>query len=169
MDGVPNSEPSGYFQVKNVKIIGNTIVNCAQGFDIGAGKGGNNRTVPPANCIIANNVMQLKSGSSLIRFTDIPENFTYGGNIAFGMGTVTDLPAGFLIADTKLTINEYGTYTADPASPVNGAFVGSYPFYSSPDAGASTLDNVHKNLLKATGIGPAWINGLGDQLLIKSN
>jgi poly(beta-D-mannuronate) lyase len=169
LDGVPNSEPSGYFQVKNVKIIGNTIVNCAQGFDIGAGKGGNNRTVPPANCIIANNVMQLKSGSSLIRFTDIPENFTYGGNIAFGMGTVTDLPAGFLIADTKLTINEYGTYTADPASPVNGAFVGTYPFYSSPDAGVSKLDNVHKNLLKATGIGPAWVNGLGDQLLIKSN
>ncbi|MNL38212.1 hypothetical protein D3C87_1604080 [compost metagenome] len=113
--------------------------------------------------------MQLKSGSSLIRFTDIPENFFYDGNIAFGMGSVTGLPTGFLIADTKLIINEYGTYTSDSTSPVNGAFVGTYPFYSSPDAGANKLDNVHKNLLKAIGIGPLWVSGLGDQLLIKSN
>jgi poly(beta-D-mannuronate) lyase len=167
LDGVPNSEPSGYFQVKNVKIVGNTIVNCAQGFDIGAGKGGNNRTVPPANCVIANNVAQLKTGATLIRFTDIPENFVYEGNIGFGMGTVTGLPTGFLIADPKLGLNEFITYTAAGNSPVVGAFTGVYNFFQSVDAGANKLDDLHKKLLKAKEIGPFWVTGLGDQLIVK--
>jgi len=167
LDGVLNSEPSGYFQVKNVKIIGNTIVNCAQGFDIGAGKGGNNRTVPPANCVIANNVAQLKTGAFLIRFTDTPENFIYEGNIGFGMGAVSNLPTGFLVADPKLGLNEYMTYTAASNSPVLGAFLGVYSFFQSTDAGANKLDDLHKKLLKAKDIGPLWVTGLGDQLIIK--
>lgn len=169
LDGVLNSEPSGYFQVKNVKVIGNTIVNCAQGFDIGAGKGGNNRTVPPANCTVSNNVAQLKTGTSLLRFVDTPEDFVYGGNIGFGMGSVSGLPTGFLIADTKLVANEYGTYTAAIGSPIYGAFVGTHTFFQSPDAGANKLDDLHKNLLKAKGIGPFWLTGLGDQLIIKTD
>lgn len=167
LDGVPNSEPSGYFQVKNVKVVGNTIVNCAQGFDIGAGKGGNNRTVPPANCVISNNVAQLKSGTALIRFTDAPESFIYAGNIAFGMGTVTGLPTGFLISDTKLVLNGHMTYEAAASSPVIGAFVGTYSFFQSADAGANKLDDLHKKLLKAIEIGPLWLSGLGAQLIIK--
>ncbi|MNJ91431.1 Chondroitinase-B precursor [compost metagenome] len=167
LDGVPSSEPSGYFQVKNVKIVGNTIVNCAQGFDIGAGKGGNNRTIPPANCVIANNVLQLKAGASLIRFTDIPENFFYEGNVGFGMGAVSDPLAGFLIEDPKLVRNEFMTYTATSNSPVLGAFRGTYTFFQSTDAGANNLDDLHKKLLKAKDVGPLWVTGLGDQMIIK--
>lgn len=168
LDGVPNSPASGYFQVKNVKVVGNTIVNCAQAMDIGAGKGGNNRTVPPANCNIANNVMQLKTGAALIRFTDTPTDFIYEGNIAFGMGAVTGLPAGFLIADPALLLNEMSTYTAANNSVVAGAFKGNYPFFSTADAGANKIDSLHKDLLKAIGIGPLWLSGLGSQLLIKA-
>lgn len=167
LDGVPNSEPSGYFQVKNVKIIGNTIVNCAQGFDIGAGKGGNNRSVAPENCIIANNVMQLKAGTTMLRFTDTPLDFSYAGNIAFGTAVPADLPTGFLIADPKLAVNELNTYTAASGSPVYGAFTGSYSFFQPADAGAAKPDELHKNLLKAIGIGPSWLTGLGNQLLIR--
>lgn len=167
LDGVPDSEPSGYFQVKNVKVVGNSIVNCAQGFDVGAGKGGNNRTVPPANCVIANNVLQMKTGSAYLRFTDIPQNFMYAGNQAFGTIAGADLPTGFTIVDPKLGLNELNIYIAAAGSPVYGAFTGTYSFFQSADAGANKPDNLHKDLLKATGIGPLWLTGLGNQLIIK--
>jgi poly(beta-D-mannuronate) lyase len=167
LDGVPNSPASGYFQVKNVKVVGNTVVNCAQAFDVGAGKGGNDRTAPPANCSISNNVMQLKSGTSLIKFTDTPTGFNYEGNIAYGMDAVSNLPAGFLIANPLLALNETGTYTAASGSPVIGAFKGTYPFFQVVDAGANKIDNLHKDLLKANGIGPTWLTGLGTSLIIK--
>lgn len=167
LDGVPNSEPSGYFQVKHVKIVGNTIVNCAQGFDIGAGKGGNDRTVAPANCIISNNVLQMKTGTTLLRFSDIPQDFSYAGNIAFGTAVPIDLPAGFSIADPKLSTNELNIYIPAAGSPVYGAFAGSYSFFQSADAGANKPDNLHQNLLKGTDIGPLWLAGLGNKLLIK--
>lgn len=168
LDGVPNSLPNGYFQVKNVKVVGNTIVNCAQGFDIGAGKGGNNRTVPPANCTIANNLVQQKQGATLVAFTDTAENFIYEGNITYGMSAGTSLPAGFIEADPKLSITEYGTYSPSTGSPVFGAYTGTYPFFQSQDVGAKPLDETHKNLLNAKGIGPVWVNGLGNNLKIKT-
>src|SRR5690606_17609359 len=85
LDGVPNAAPSEYFQVKNAKIVGNTIVNCSQAFEIGAGKGGNGRTVPPANCTLANNLVQQKVGATLLKLADTPENFTYVGNMAYAV------------------------------------------------------------------------------------
>lgn len=167
LDGVPDSEPSGYFQVKNVKVVSNTILNCAQGFDIGAGKGGNNRSVAPANCVISNNVLQMKTGTTYLRFTDIPQNFVYPGNIAFGAVAGSDLPAGFTIADPKMGVNELNIYIAAAGSPVYGAFTGTYNFFQSADAGANKPDELHKNLLKGIGTGPQWLTGLGNQLIIK--
>lgn len=170
LDGVPNSAPSGYFQVKNAKIVGNTIVNSAQAFDIGAGKGGNNRTVPPADCIIANNLI-LSKGGIAITYTDQPQNFTYDGNIAFGMGngqTLT-LPQGFLQTDPKLElVSGFNTYFPAATSPAIGGFKGSYSFFQSTNIGANELDALHKSLLKANGIGPSWMTTLGVALTIKN-
>lgn len=168
LDGVPNSLPNGYFQVKNVQVAGNTIVNCAQGFDIGAGKGGNNRSVAPANCAIANNLVQLQQGATLVAFTDTPENFKYEGNIAYGLSAGTNLPSGFIEADPKLAITEYETFAPSTGSPVFGAFTGTYPFFQSQDVGAKQLDEMHKDLLKAKEVGPVWIKELGDNLKIKA-
>ncbi|MFD1630796.1 polysaccharide lyase 6 family protein [Pseudopedobacter beijingensis] len=169
LDGVPNSEPSGYFQVKNVKIVGNSIVNCSQGFDIGAGKGGNNRTVPPADCTIANNLVQKKSTTTtLLTFTDAPSNFTYAGNLASaGLSLPVGL-TGFTLADLKLATNSFNIYEPQTGSPVLNAFQGTFPFFTSADVGANKLDDQHKALLKAQGIGPDWVQGLGDVLIIKA-
>lgn len=168
LDGVPNSEPSGYFQVKNAKIVGNTIVNCAQAFDIGAGKGGNGRTVPPADCIIANNLIQAKGGIA-IAYTDQPQNFFYEGNLAFGMGSgqTLVLPAGFVQADTKLSVTELNTYFPTAGSVALGGFKGSYNFFQSNNVGSHALDDLHKALLKCVDIGPARMT-LGGLLTIKN-
>ncbi|WP_316767743.1 polysaccharide lyase 6 family protein [Pedobacter frigiditerrae] len=168
LDGVPNSEPSGYFQVKNAKIVGNTIVNCAQGFDIGAGKGGNGRTVPPADCTIANNLIQAKGGIAMA-YTDQPQNFVYDGNIAFGMGSgqTLVLPTGFLQADPKLSVIELNTYFPAAGSIALGGFKGSYSFFQSNNVGSSVLDDLHKALLKSVNIGPPRLT-LGAALTIKN-
>lgn len=170
LDGVPNSEPSGYFQVKNAKIIGNTIVNCNQAFDIGAGKGGNGRTVPPADCTLANNLILSKNGIA-ITYTDQPQNFVYDGNIAFGMGSgqTLALPQGISLTDPKLDlIAEFNTYYPNSSSPAIGGFRGTYPFFQSNNVGANPLDALHKMLLKATGIGPSHMTNLGAALVIKN-
>ncbi|QIL37884.1 alginate lyase [Pedobacter sp. HDW13] len=170
LDGVPNSEPSGYFQVKNARIVGNTIVNCVQAFDVGAGKGGNNRTVPPADCIIANNLILSKSGIA-VAYTDQPQNFFYEGNIAFGMGSgqTLALPAGIQQTDPKMElIDGFNTYFPAANSPATGGFKGSYTFFQSNNIGANALDALHKSLLKANGIGPLWMTNLGTVLIVKN-
>ena len=168
LDGVPNSAPSGYFQVKNAKIVGNTIVKCKQAFDIGAGKGGNNRTVAPSDCSIANNII-LSQNEIVMTYTDQPQNFIFEGNIAYGMGAgqTLVLPQGFLQVDPKLTqLSEFNTYILAAGSPASGAFQGSYPFFQSANAGANAPGDLHKALLKAQGIGPAW-KPSGSALTIK--
>ncbi|WP_343534421.1 polysaccharide lyase 6 family protein [Pedobacter sp.] len=168
LDGVPNSEPSGYFQVKNAKIVGNTIVNCAQAFDIGAGKGGNGRTVPPADCTIANNLIQSKGGIA-IAYTDPPQNFFYEGNLAYGMGSgqTLALPTGITLTDPKLNLGELNTYSPATGSPAFGGFKGTYSFFQSNNVGANALDELHRSLLKATDIGPSRM-ALGAAIIIKN-
>ncbi|WP_353139336.1 polysaccharide lyase 6 family protein [Pseudopedobacter sp.] len=166
LDGVPNAAPSEYFQVKNAKIVGNTIVNCSQAFEIGAGKGGNGRTVPPANCTLANNLVQQKVGATLLKLADTPENFTYVGNMAYAVGAT--MPQGFVQISQQLGITVFGTYEPQSGSPAFGAFQGTFPFYTSADVGAKALDDMHKALLKSEGIGPSWVTGLGNALVIKA-
>lgn len=159
LDGVPNSPASGYFQVKNAQIIGNTIIACAQGFDIGSGKGGNDRTVPPADCIIANNLVSSR-GTVAIAYTDPPQNFTYQGNIAYGMGggQTLALPSGIQKVDPKMTlVSEFNTYIPASNSPAMGGFQGSFSFFQSANVGANPLDDLHKALLKVQKIGPDWM------------
>jgi poly(beta-D-mannuronate) lyase len=55
MNGIPNSELHGYWQVKRALVTSNAFVHCAQNFVIGyAGKDG---TLPPVACVITNNVI----------------------------------------------------------------------------------------------------------------
>ncbi|WP_051130012.1 polysaccharide lyase 6 family protein [Pedobacter arcticus] len=166
MDGVPNSAPSGYFQVKNVKVVGNTIVNCAEAFEIGAGKGGNDRTVPPANCTIANNLVQQKGGATLLKLADTPTGFTYTGNMAYATGVT--MPEGFVQITQQMGTTTFGTYAPQSGHPAFGAFQGTFPFYTSTDVGAKALGDTHNALLKGEGIGPTWVPGLAASIVIKA-
>ncbi|WP_077436137.1 polysaccharide lyase 6 family protein [Sphingobacterium sp. CZ-UAM] len=166
MDGVPNSPLSGYFQVKRVKVVANTMIKCKQSFDIGSGKGGNGRTLPPTDGHIANNVVSQAATSTMLTFTDQPVNFTYMGNIVFDVPTSQQLPAGFIRQNPQYTLTTDGIYEPTSTSPVLGAFVGNYPFAAAADAGAPKLDAKHRDLLKAQNIGPGFMTGLGSSLVI---
>ncbi len=63
MLGIPDSVPHGYFQVKRVKVTGNTFVNCAHNILIGM-SGDKKATLPPVETEISGNVIQTNKGEA---------------------------------------------------------------------------------------------------------
>ena len=63
MQGIPNSKPNGYFQVKRAKVTNNTLVNCEHNFLIGM-SGDKKATLPPVETEISGNVIQTSKGEA---------------------------------------------------------------------------------------------------------
>lgn len=81
VNGIPNSLPNLYHQVKNAEVVHNTIVGCREPFNIGIGAGKDSeQTLSPENCIIANNIVDKVTGDKVITYTDIPTNIKYYSN-----------------------------------------------------------------------------------------
>jgi|TARA_B110000908_G_scaffold98509_1_gene116304 poly(beta-D-mannuronate) lyase len=79
-NGKPNSALNEYYQVKNVQIINNTLVNCDLAIRIGT-KVNSALTLAPENLIVANNIM-LNSSDSAFEETTVPFGTSiYEGNI----------------------------------------------------------------------------------------
>lgn len=140
MDAMPNSALSGYMQVKNPEVKNNTIINCAQAFEIGAGKRAG-RDVAPQNVTLADNVVL---GSQPITYTDKPQGIKITGNILYNIKLSGDLPDGFDMKDPKMEVN--GLNVFQPAT--------------NSKIGAPALSTDQKQLFSATGIGPVWFKGL---------
>jgi len=81
MNGVPDSPLNRYFQVKRARILFNTFVNCNETFIIGAGKD-SEKTLPPEDCVIANNV--VKTTTQMVDHEDTPINLVYEGKTHSG-------------------------------------------------------------------------------------
>ena len=125
MNGVPNSPFDRYFQVKNALIAFNTFVDCRYTMILGAGND-SERTLPPENCTIANNV--VLTTFKIITQEDAPINLTWEGNIMQGSSLGLPQPAGITLADPKLFFAEDSLWRPNSTSPVIGAAAGSYPF-----------------------------------------
>lgn len=83
MNGVPNSPLNRYFQVKDALVINNTIIGCKEPFAFGEGND-DERTLPPLDCIVANNAVDETIGSVAVTYTDTPINMTYLNNYIDG-------------------------------------------------------------------------------------
>ncbi len=81
MNGIPDSPPYGYLQVKRAVIAFNTLIDNRTSINIGPG--GKKVTLPPIDCVIANNIILGKS-APLVQFTNLPINMKWQGNIFFG-------------------------------------------------------------------------------------
>lgn len=98
VNGVPDSPLNRYFQVKNAEVVHNTIVSCEEPFAIGEGND-SERTLPPIDCIVANNVVDKTTGSASVIYTDTPVNISYESNYIF---------------DTNVGITDDGVINSDP-------------------------------------------------------
>jgi poly(beta-D-mannuronate) lyase len=92
MNGIPNSPANRYVQVTDAVIMNNTFIDCApMSFCEGSDQ---ERTLPPANVLFANNIFYNKTDSLLFRAWDDISGFRFTGN-KVAVSTKKILPEGF--------------------------------------------------------------------------
>ena len=167
MNGVPNSPLNRYFQVKRAKVLFNTIVNCYEPLVIGAGAD-DEKTLPPKDCIIANNAILSPYNHPIVTFVSQPENMTWEGNIFYGPDPGFENIAGITVQDPLLQLSADGLYRPKESSPLIGASQDTFSFVTTDmdgqvrtdpkDVGADQIstDSVTVYPLKAGDVGPSW-------------
>lgn len=127
MNGLVNSPLSGYYQVKNVQIVNNTLVDCDLGIRIGTSLSG--ATLAPENLIVANNII-LDSNINAFEIltaatgTSINEgNITQNGSwdLTNGVNSNQTVASGLLNSGSDF-------YRLLSGSPAIDTGVGSYSF-----------------------------------------
>lgn len=127
-NGRPNSELSGYYQVKNAIIINNTFVNCDYGFRVGT-KVKSDLTLAPENIILANNIMLNTSKNAFEIQTNSTGTSIYEGNITQnGNWDLTNGTNNNKTVSANLLENGTGFYRISSESAAKDAQIGSYSF-----------------------------------------
>ncbi len=177
VNGIPASPLSGYYQVKNAIVAFNTFVDNRYTFEFGSGKS-STQSLPPENCIIANNVVRANV-SPIFRFVDQPINTFYEGNIVYGANVGITNPVGITVADPKLFFAEDSLWRIGEGSPAIGAASGNYDFVTvdmdgqirnlPKDAGADQFssDPIIYRPMKPADVGPKWLADLNTDPRVK--
>ncbi|MDA9585103.1 polysaccharide lyase 6 family protein, partial [Flavobacteriaceae bacterium] len=140
-NGTPDSALNEYFQVKNVQIINNTLVDCDLGVRVGTEQN-SSTTLAPENITIANNIMLDSSISALQETTPPSGNSTYEGNITQngiwdlinGENSNQTITSGLLEAGTEF-------YRLVSESPAINAGLGTYSFLGTDITGGPRTSN----------------------------
>jgi poly(beta-D-mannuronate) lyase len=168
MNGVLNSPLSRYFQVKDAEIVHNTIVSCKQAFAFGVGKN-DELSLPPLNCVVANNVVDKMTGNDPIDYIDDPIDLSYHSNfVNFENLSISD--PGILNIDPELT--KIGNlWRVDQAGPTEGASAVSFNYVTvdmdgqsrgnTPDVGSDeySQEDVTNSPLSKNDVGTIWSRG----------
>jgi poly(beta-D-mannuronate) lyase len=129
-NGVPNSPLNRYYQVKNAKIVNNTVVNCKYPICVGAGAD-SELSLSPLDCTIANNVI-VEYNSAIQRAIDYvsdPINMTYENNMIYvAIAKRGDYTGTGITYIDPLLSNETDFYRPTSSSPVIAAGVSSFDF-----------------------------------------
>ncbi|MDT0558852.1 chondroitinase-B domain-containing protein [Ichthyenterobacterium sp. W332] len=127
MNGQVNSALNGYYQVKNVQVVNNTLVDCDLGIRVGTSLSG--ATLEPENLTIANNII-LDSDDNAFQILTMPSgnsinegNITQNGSwdLANGVNSNQTVMSGLLTIGSDF-------YRVVTGSAAIDAGVGNYPF-----------------------------------------
>jgi hypothetical protein len=169
MNGVPDSPLNRYEPLTGVLVAHNTIIDCDAPFIIGAVSSEGDTTVPPADSILAHNVV---SGSARphVRFVTPPTGFLYVGHLHFG--APSGLPEGTVVLTEhpRLALAADGLYRPEPSSPLLGAAAdaiapsvvtdldGQPRSPTGRDLGADEVSDAPRRLapLSRADVGPSW-------------
>lgn len=136
-NGKPGSALNEYYQVKNVQIVNNTLVNCDLAIRVGT-KVNSTLTLAPENLVIANNIM-LNSSDSAFEETTAPTgtsiyqgNLTQNGSwdLTNGVNSNQTVASGLLTSGSDFYRLATGSAAIDSA-------LGSYSFLTSDIVGGS--------------------------------
>ncbi|MFF0267909.1 polysaccharide lyase 6 family protein [Kribbella sp. NPDC004536] len=108
-EGEPSSSRTGNDAPDRVTIVLNTLRN-----NNGAINGESQRTVPPLDCVIADNLLVGESGD-LVNMPYL-DGLSWSGNILWGGASDGNIPAGYTRVDPKLTAGTDGIYRLGPGS-----------------------------------------------------
>jgi len=165
MNGVLNSPLNRYFQVKDAEIVHNTIVSCKQAFAFGVGEN-DELSLPPVNCIVANNVVDKITGNDPINYIDNPINISYQSNFVNFDNLIISDP-GILNIDPEL-INSNGLWRTDQAGPTEDASDVTFNYLTedmdgqsrdaNPDVGSDEYSqgNITNLPLSRNNVGASW-------------
>ena len=120
--GEPSGSRTGNDASERVRLTFNTIVNAGS-----RAIGGEDRTYPPRDWVIANNILQSGSGTHVSFSGDTPLGFLWEGNILWGAATSGSLPSsGYRRIDPLIAADSAGVYHLSGASPAIDASAGTY-------------------------------------------
>jgi poly(beta-D-mannuronate) lyase len=181
MNGVPNSPLNRYFQVQRAEISHNTIINCYQPFLIGAGSD-NELTLPPLDCIIANNTVLTNNAYVIFNLEDDPINMNYTSNIVWGASLgLPDTTSGILVTDPQMELAADSLWRPQTGSPLIGAATDLFSYITDDmdgqvrngayDIGADqeSSDSVVIYPLSSSDVGPYWLNSVDTPVFIVTN
>lgn len=100
MNGVPNSVPNRYHQVKDVEILFNTWIDCTLPWQFCVGSDAE-RTDVPNNVTIANNIVYCPQEAELVKAFDKTDGIKLTDNILFG-SKGNQQGKGYLAIEPKL-------------------------------------------------------------------
>ncbi|UCH63886.1 MAG: polysaccharide lyase 6 family protein [Fidelibacterota bacterium] len=167
MNGVPDSPLNRFFQVINAQIVFNTFVNCRKSIVLGYGAD-EEKTLPPVNVWLANNLVLGGNDEALITVVDEPLELIWQGNIMYGAPSGISMTMGITITDPLLIPSENGLWRPGRNSPVINQAMGDCPFVSedmdgqprdsAKDVGADEVSDEPKirGPLTADDVGPTW-------------
>ncbi|MFK7971376.1 MAG: chondroitinase-B domain-containing protein [Bacteroidia bacterium] len=165
MNGVPNSPLNRYFQVKDAEVVHNTMVSCNQPFAFGVGSN-SELSLPPLDCIIANNVADKTTGSTPINYVDTPINIDYTSNYVY-TNALSIVDPGLINADPMLSLSD-GLWRPDSSSAIFNASTRLFSYVTSDMDGQSRMDtpelgsdevsnlSITNSPLTTDDVGPDW-------------
>ena len=166
-NGKPNSALNEYYQVKNVTIVNNTMVDCDYAIRIGTVQN-SGTTLAPEGITVANNIMMNSSISAFQEVTTPTGNSKYEGNITQngswdltnGQDSNQTVASGLLASSTDF-------YRLIAGSAAIDAAVGMYAFVSKDilygDRGIS-LDAGAEEYAAGGIVGPYQVSDVGTKL-----
>jgi len=172
MLGVPNSALNEYFQVKRAEVAFNTFVNCRVSMLIGMAHSTLNTTLPPLDCVFANNIV-WSTNAPLIEQRVAPINMTWEANLMFGALLGIPQPAGITLQDPLLGQATDGLWRPAASSPALGTAAGAYPHVVNDVDGQArpepkdigcdqaSADPILHRPLGPADVGPDWMRNIG--------
>lgn len=126
MDGIPNSPLSGYFQVKRAVVAFNTFVHCKESMNVGLVDKDAHNSVPPEDCVIANNLFLARGDIVNLNLRTQPQRFTWTGNLLDQAANVPPLK-GFRSTNLHLHESPDGIWRPRAPSPAIDGAQGEFP------------------------------------------
>jgi len=160
MNGIPDSEPSGYAPVKNVIIANNTYFDCTLPWNFCVGVSERNRIVTPQNTQIINNIVYCPNDKELIKSYDKTDGITFSNNLMISKkgnssekGAITGEIFKSLISDMEIA---YSTSPAQKVPFINTDILGQQRVKPVIGAFQDKDEKAKTEIASSRNCGPAW-------------